>query len=306
MKRPAFQFYPDNWRNNANLRRCSWAARGVWIEVMCLMHDSDRYGVLDWPLKEIAQALGCPISALRELAEKVVLKGCDKGTCEAFSYTPRSGRRDGTPVTLVPPQDGPIWFSSRMVKDEYLREVRGEGSRFKGPSNQAPDHSPKGGIGEAIGATPLGAQSDGSPTPSPPLGKKEPPLPPVPGGSAVDLLGDPIDPPAAPEVDPEEPLWAVLGEWNQTKHDDAPAVKEIGDDLRRRRTGDLLARAGSLVLVRRYFAHIAKQPGLTGQGRNSEFVAFYDWCIRPEIVTRLSEEAGLEFSAQPAKRRGAR
>jgi hypothetical protein len=29
MKRPAFQFYPSDWRNNANLRRCSPAARGV-------------------------------------------------------------------------------------------------------------------------------------------------------------------------------------------------------------------------------------------------------------------------------------
>src|SRR4051812_26611792 len=100
MKRPAFQFYPADWRNNANLRRCSWEARGVWIEVMGLMHDSDCYGLLRWPLREIAQAIGAPAKLLQELAVKGVLKGADSGQIETFVYTPRSGRKDGDPVAL--------------------------------------------------------------------------------------------------------------------------------------------------------------------------------------------------------------
>lgn len=158
MRRPSFQFYPADWRNNANLRRCSWEARGVWVEVMGLMHDSDHYGVLQWPLKEIAQALGAPIKLIQELAGKGVMKGRDKGVIEAYVYTPRSGRKDLPPVVLVASQDGPIWYSSRMVKDEYLRAVRGENTRFDGQPKATPNTAPK---------VILGAESsDGSSSPS--------------------------------------------------------------------------------------------------------------------------------------------
>lgn len=165
MKRPSFQFYPADWRNNAKLRRCSWEARGVWIELLGLLHDSDNYGVLAWPLKEIAQALGAPVKALKELVDKGVLYGIEKGECEPFVYTPRSGRKEGEPVALVPAQQGPVWFSPRMVRDEYVRTVRGESTRFgegDGPKKKTPNPSPKGGLGEGQGATPSQRQGDGS------------------------------------------------------------------------------------------------------------------------------------------------
>jgi hypothetical protein len=158
MRRPAFQFYPADWRNNANLRRCSWAARGVWIEVIGLMHDSDHYGILRWNLKEISLAIGCPPQLVRELVDKGVLKGCDNGSCEALIYVPRSGRKDGPPVELIQQQQGPIWYSSRMVKDEYVRTVRGDGSRFNGGNSEAPIDSPTDSPKVPIGVP----QSDGS------------------------------------------------------------------------------------------------------------------------------------------------
>lgn len=155
MRRPSFQFYPADWRNNANLRRCSWEARGVWIEVIGLMHDSDQYGVLHWPLKEIAQALGAPVKLIQELASKSVMKGRDKGVCEAYVYTPRSHRKDGEPVVLVASQEGPLWYSSRMVKDEYLRGVRGENTRFadgtKAAPKATPEDAPKPSLGDVSG-----------------------------------------------------------------------------------------------------------------------------------------------------------
>lgn len=145
MKRPSFQFYPADWRNNAKLRRCSWAARGVWIELMGLMHDSDEYGLLRWPLKQIAQALGCPVKLLNELVDCGVLYGCAQGKCEPFIYTPRSGRKNGEPVELVAAQAGPVWYSPRMVRDEYVRANAGASTRFRAPSQPpepAPEHSP--------------------------------------------------------------------------------------------------------------------------------------------------------------------
>lgn len=131
MKRPSFQFYPADWRNNAKLRRCSWEARGVWIELLGLLHDSDDYGILRWPLKEIAQALGAPLKALKELVDKGVLYGAEKGACEPMVYVPVSARQKGAPVELVPAQEGPIWYSPRMVRDEYKRGNSGGSTRFK-------------------------------------------------------------------------------------------------------------------------------------------------------------------------------
>lgn len=166
MKRPSFQFYPADWRNNAKLRRCSWEARGVWIEVMGLMHDSDKYGVLRWSLKEIAQALGAPMKALKELVEKGVLYGSEKGACEPLIYVPMSGRKPGPAVELLAAEQGPIWFSPRMVRDEYVRTHRGTSSRFGAGSGDNPSPPPKGGFGEGNGEAPKQApsarQGDGS------------------------------------------------------------------------------------------------------------------------------------------------
>ena len=133
MTRPSFQFYPKDWLGNTKLRRCSAAARGVWMDVLCVLHDSDEYGIARYPLAELANAAGAPLKLLRELADKGVLKGCDKGACDGYVYLPRSGRKVGAPVTLVQPQAGPIWFSSRS------RSRRGSApmSMFSLPSRAA-------------------------------------------------------------------------------------------------------------------------------------------------------------------------
>jgi hypothetical protein len=148
VRRPSFQFYPADWRNNANLRRCSPAARGVWVDVMCVLHDSDEYGIVRWPLADLANAANAPIKLVKELVEKSVLKGGDKAVSAPFVYVPRSGRKNGDPVTLVPTQAGPVWFSSRMVKDEYVRTIRGESTRFGDDSGEAPKVAPKTPIGD--------------------------------------------------------------------------------------------------------------------------------------------------------------
>lgn len=153
MKRPAFQFYTADWRNNAKLRRCSLAARGVWMDVLCVLHDSDEYGVCRWPLVDIANAAGASIKMVRELVEKDVLKGSDKGA-EPYIYTPRHAGKDGEPVTLVEPGHGPCWYSSRFVRDEWVRQRRGSATQFtqdNQPPNTKPMPTPKGGIGERQG-----------------------------------------------------------------------------------------------------------------------------------------------------------
>lgn len=115
---------------------------------MCLLHDQEQYGVSTWPLKEIAQAVGCPVAKLKSLVSKGILKGADTGAiCDAFQYTPRSGRKSGPTIDLVPAQPGPLWYSSRMIIDEHKRLARGD-------QNDAPKVSPKPPFGDDIGAAP--------------------------------------------------------------------------------------------------------------------------------------------------------
>lgn len=44
--KPWMKFYPRDWRADEKLRDCSLAARGLWIEMLAIMHASERYGRL--------------------------------------------------------------------------------------------------------------------------------------------------------------------------------------------------------------------------------------------------------------------
>lgn len=115
MKRPSFQFYPADWRKDSGLRLCSLAARGLWVEMMCIAHESEEYGKLKqngrgFCHKTLAKLVGLSpqtcLKLLKELEENKV-----------FS-------RD---------EDGAI-YSRRMVKDEALRKIRAEaGSKGGNP-----------------------------------------------------------------------------------------------------------------------------------------------------------------------------
>jgi len=161
-KCPAMQLYFGDWKANQKLRFCSFGARGAWLEVMALMHDSDEYGVLRQSIKEIINAVGAPRALITELVNKGVMKGCASGLCEPYVFRPKHAGRLGDPVVLVPAQEGPIWYSSRMVRDEYIRQRRGEGTRFGDP----PKESPKGGFGDSPKMQPNHAKGDGASTSS--------------------------------------------------------------------------------------------------------------------------------------------
>lgn len=139
---PSFQFYPADWQGNANLRRCSHEEKGIWIDVMCILHDQSEYGIVRWPLADIATAIGATEKKLQGLVRKGVLKGDDNTLSEPLVYTPRSGRKLGKPVTLIAAQDGPIWYSSRMVRDAYLRCKRGASTRFGASPDSSPSRAP--------------------------------------------------------------------------------------------------------------------------------------------------------------------
>lgn len=121
MKRPAFQFYPADWRNDAALRICSMGARGLWIEMICLMHLADPYGHLVAAGKPIAPA---GLSSLVGMSKSEVTRWLSElKEQDVFSVT----------------ADGVI-YSRRMVRDEQQRQEWGD--RQRKHRNVTPDVTP--------------------------------------------------------------------------------------------------------------------------------------------------------------------
>lgn len=119
-KRPSFQFYPADWLRDLALRSCSAAARGLWIDMMCFMHEGADYGYLKVGDKVITE----PVLASMVGIEQGVLKGLLNELKEADVFSVD--------------ENGCI-YSRRMVRDESLREKRAAGGK-KGAS-----HGHKGG-----------------------------------------------------------------------------------------------------------------------------------------------------------------
>jgi len=49
--RPSFSFYPKDWLSSKEIRISSFSARGLWIEILCLMFFEKKRGSLKLPLK---------------------------------------------------------------------------------------------------------------------------------------------------------------------------------------------------------------------------------------------------------------
>lgn len=108
VKRPAFQWYPGDWRRDTALQSCSIEARGLWLEMLNLMHDGEPYGHLTAggvPITSdmLGTLTGVPVARARRLVKELESR-------RIFSRT-----------------DADVIYSRRMVRDEHLRNVRAAG-----------------------------------------------------------------------------------------------------------------------------------------------------------------------------------
>lgn len=166
-KRPSFQFYPADWRKDAALQSCSIAARGLWMEMMCIAHECVPYGHLTVNGKPMARSR---IARLTGLGEREFARLLDElleaGVCSITA-------------------EGTI-FSRRMVKDESVRGRRAEGGKagaehgVKGAKHGAKGGRPKQKRGDKKAPLnpPPSSSSSSSPSSSP---SEDPPLRPLPG-----------------------------------------------------------------------------------------------------------------------------
>lgn len=61
MKWPFIKFFTGDWKKDPALTRCSPATRGVWIDLLCDMHELDRSGELRGTHEQLARAARCTI-----------------------------------------------------------------------------------------------------------------------------------------------------------------------------------------------------------------------------------------------------
>lgn len=106
---PGFIFYPGDWLRDA-VSGCSLEAQGLWLRMMIIGHDSDRYGYLSMngvaiPAGSIAQRCGCTLPQYTTLLAELTAAGVPSRTPEGIIY------------------------SRRMVKDAQKREQGAERQR---------------------------------------------------------------------------------------------------------------------------------------------------------------------------------
>jgi hypothetical protein len=119
--RPSFPFYVDDWLSDPNLKMCSMEARGMWIDLLCLMWRAPERGTLTYMDAE---------ANVKQMTTKHIAKlvGEDTATIarciKELDYNGVFSKSSGTKI-----------YSRRMVRDAHISEVRAEAGR-KGGSKQ--------------------------------------------------------------------------------------------------------------------------------------------------------------------------
>lgn len=104
-KLPAFQVYGGDWRKDPGVQSLNYHDRGVWWEILLLMHESDERGVLllngkPMPIEALGRLLGLDNQILTTTLTTLL----DFGVA--------SKREDGA------------IYNRRMVRDEQIRQER--------------------------------------------------------------------------------------------------------------------------------------------------------------------------------------
>lgn len=124
-KLPALQFYVGDWRKDPGVQALDYEYRGVWFEMLLLMHESDQRGKLllngkPMPDEALARLLGLDLQKLKKI----------KSTLLDFG------------VASIDEDTG-AFMCRRMVRDEEIREKRREAGKKGGNPNLVKQKSSK-------------------------------------------------------------------------------------------------------------------------------------------------------------------
>lgn len=89
------KFYWKDWQTDKALRMCSLAARGLWMEMLCIMHDSEPYGHLTNNVggklsdRELSILANVPFDIVEVLTAELLEKGVCSRTSDGVIYCRR-------------------------------------------------------------------------------------------------------------------------------------------------------------------------------------------------------------------------
>lgn len=118
-KAPALQWYPGDWQRDTALRSCSLAARGLWVEMLNVMHDGAPRGTMRAGDRRLDSPDVISRMAGASPSEDVAALLAELESAGVYSREP----------------DGTI-YSRRMVRDTKLQEVRREAGSKGGATTQ--------------------------------------------------------------------------------------------------------------------------------------------------------------------------
>jgi hypothetical protein len=98
MNTPAFQFYPGDYLRDP-ICGCSLAAQGLWLRLLMLMHDSERYGYLchngsPIPPQMLARRCGCSLEEFNVCLAELEAAGIPSRTENGIIYCRRMARAE--------------------------------------------------------------------------------------------------------------------------------------------------------------------------------------------------------------------
>lgn len=107
-KLPALNFYIGDWRKDIGVQSLPYHERGIWFEIICLMHESEQRGKLILNGKPMTEEA---LARLLGLDKQILSK--------ALSSILEAG------VASIEPDTG-VLVCRRMVRDENIRKIRSE------------------------------------------------------------------------------------------------------------------------------------------------------------------------------------
>lgn len=174
---PWMKFYPRDWRGDHALRMVSMAARGLWMECICLMHEAKPYGHLvlnGQPVSDdmLSRWAGIPLDQIETLMSELEKAGVLSRTANGVVYSRRM-TKDFQRAKIGSKSAKKRWSQATEKQQENLVP---NGSPSREPTTQIPEvrkniksipsqtvAAPANGMGKGVGeGRPRPFPSDGS------------------------------------------------------------------------------------------------------------------------------------------------
>jgi hypothetical protein len=116
MKMPAFQFYPQDWRKDIGVQSLSFHDRGIWFELLCIMHESEVRGMLvhngrAMGEETLSRLIGTDLKTLRKTLKTLLEIG------------------------VASKDENGVIFNRRMIRDDAIIQKRRASGRLGGNPN---------------------------------------------------------------------------------------------------------------------------------------------------------------------------